>query len=149
MDPIPHRAQWYWFSPVWIFMWQFVWFVVCGVVCGCTYPISFLWLGIIFSMLHCLLPSSHFSLSFKFFSLLTAMTSQQRSKWSCLKHLKSPLWQCFIRICCVNPVSGKFVQLHWAKLYFFQIIHPLAFYKSKCPSVYVSVCLSVHFWGTV
>ena len=24
-----------------------------------------------------------------------------------------------------------------------------AFYKSKCPSVRLSVCLSVHFWGTV
>ena len=70
MDPLPHRAQWYGFFLVWIFMWQIC--VVCGVVCGCTYPISFLWLGIIrlfntFPMLHCLLPSSHFSLSFRFF----------------------------------------------------------------------------------
>ena len=48
--------------------------VFCDVVCGCTYPISFLWLGIIhlfstFSVLHCLLPSSRFSLSFKGFFL--------------------------------------------------------------------------------
>ena len=56
-----------WIFPSIFFICHVLWFVVCC----CTYPNSFVWLGIMpiystFSMLHCLLPSSHFSLSFSF-----------------------------------------------------------------------------------
>ena len=53
------------------------------------------------------------------------MTSQQRSTRSSLKHLKSILWQCFIRICCVNPFSGEFVQLHWSQINFSKLVSVL------------------------
>ena len=95
MDPLPHRAQWYGFFLVWIFMWQIC--VVCGVVCGCTYPISFLWLGIIrlfstFSMLHCLLPSSHFSLSFRFFFKSRLRWPHSRDQHGPVLSIWSPLY---------------------------------------------------------
>ena len=75
---LAHTEQWYGFSIVWIFMWRFVWPVVVWYLL-CTYQILILCLWIIcpfstFSMLHFLLPSSHFFLSFRiFFINLTAM----------------------------------------------------------------------------
>ena len=93
--------------------------VVCGVLFGvvyrCTNQISFLWLRIIciFStVFYVVLPVTFFTLFLflqVFFITLTAMTSKQRWIEYSLKHLKSTRWQCFIRICCVNPFSEEFV----------------------------------------
>ena len=129
MDPLPHRAQWYGISLVWIFMWQFfgLW---CGVWLYITHFILMVRNNTFFQYIS-MLPSSHSSLYFRFKKILTAMTSQQKSTWSCLKHLKSTLWQCFIRICCVNPFSGEFVQLHWSQLNFSKLLSVL---ESLAPS---------------
>ena len=64
-------------TDIWIFYSINLFVEVCllwVVWCGCTYPISFLWLGIMhlfsmFSVLHCLLPPLHLSLSVRVFFL--------------------------------------------------------------------------------
>ena len=154
MNFLPHSAQGFRFSLALLFIWLYIWLqstvilifpsmnlyvaicVVCGVWCGVWLYIPHFILVARNNMLfqyifYVALPVTFFTffliLQVFFSSILTAMTSQQRSKWSCLKHLKSPLWQCFICICCVNPVSGKFVQLHWSKLNFFSNHPPSGF----------------------
>ena len=99
--------------------------VALCVVCGCmVFAIYIPYLNLMSMNNMSLQYIFHFPFPVTFFTLflvlqffvvvinLTAMTSQQKLNWSFLYYLKSTLGHCFNRICCVNPFSGEFVQLH-------------------------------------
>ena len=109
---LAHRGQWYGFLIVWIFMWRLVWsVVVCYLLFTFQMLIWLLWIICpfgTFSMLHFMLPSSQFFLSFRYFFNKHDCNNQKGIVWS--------LGYCFIHICCVNPFSENFVLLHWSQL---------------------------------
>ena len=111
---LENREQLYGFLIVWIFMWRLVWSVVVRYLL-ITFQISFWLLRIIcpsctFSMLHFMLRSSHFSLSFRyFFYKPTAIIKMVMSK-VITRILLHPHMLCqplFRRVCSVALITIK------------------------------------------